>query len=314
MAMVVLVGTLLLSISLTTGDTKTKKCTFNGKRIAVNDVAFQMVENCVELVCTLNEDNKPRLFMRHIDGCSLIATTTPAPTTPSVPKCNYKQFGKEHTAMLKRNKDCKFHKTGVTEEQKQIILKTHNDLRTKIARGQEKQGNPGPQPKATNMRELVWNDQLAEVAQAWAEQCPKTHDLPMNRRICDGAYRNTGQNIYNNLGHTDQHLWESAVKSWYGEVEFMPNTDVGTYQAPATGGVIGHYTQVVWAKTTEVGCGAIYYTAEQKGVTYPNSKKYICNYGPAGNYMRAALYDVGKTASKCENGKSTNFPFLCTAF
>ncbi|CAL4085498.1 unnamed protein product, partial [Meganyctiphanes norvegica] len=288
---------------------KNKKCVFNKKKIAVGEVAYKMEENCVELVCT-KVGTKVMLTLEHIDGCSFIVTTTPAPTTPAKPKCNYKPFGEKHTMNLKRNKACKFHRSGVTEEQKQIILKTHNDLRTKIARGQEKQGNPGPQPKATNMREMVWNDQLAEVAQAWAEQCAKGHDLMNNRRICDSTYRTVGQNVFNNLGHADVHLWENAVKAWYGEVEHMPNTDVSSYQDPPTG-IIGHYTQVVWAKTYEVGCGGIHYTMEKNGVTYPNSKKYICNYGPGGNYNKAKIYEAGKTASKCENGKSANYPFLC---
>jgi len=288
-----------------------KKCNWNGKKYAVGEVIYQMVENCVELICSQGV-NKPIMKLTTIDGCGKKETTTQAPTTPAPPpKCNYKQFGEGHTMRLKKNKNCKFHKAGVTEEEKIIIVKTHNDLRTKIAQGKEKSGAPGPQPKASNMKEMVWNDQLAEVAQAWAEQCPKTHDHPMNRRICDGDYKNTGQNIFNNLGHADKHMWEKAVQFWYDEVEYMPNTDVDTYQAPSSGKMIGHYTQVVWAKTYEVGCGAIYYTIEKNGVKYPNSKKYICNYGPAGNYNKATIYEVGRPTSKCENGKSTNFPFLC---
>lgn len=34
-----------------------------------------------------------------------------------------------------------------------------------MARGDETAGDPGPQPKGANIRELKWNDELADVAQ-----------------------------------------------------------------------------------------------------------------------------------------------------
>ena len=46
-------------------------------------------------------------------------------------------------------------------------MKKHNDLRSKVANGRETRGNDGPQPKASNMIELIWNDELAEVAQRY---------------------------------------------------------------------------------------------------------------------------------------------------
>ena len=48
---------------------------------------------------------------------------------------------------------------------KDAIVKKHNDLRSNVAKGKEKLGVNGRQPKAANMRQMVWNDELAEVAQ-----------------------------------------------------------------------------------------------------------------------------------------------------
>ena len=50
---------------------------------------------------------------------------------------------------------------------KDAIVQKHNELRAKVANGEEKLGQPAGtgQPKASNMRQLVWNDELAEVAQ-----------------------------------------------------------------------------------------------------------------------------------------------------
>ena len=46
-------------------------------------------------------------------------------------------------------------------------MKKHNEQRSKVANGLETRGNDGPQPKASNMMELAWNDELAEVAQRY---------------------------------------------------------------------------------------------------------------------------------------------------
>ncbi len=37
----------------------------------------------------------------------------------------------------------------------ETVVKAHNDLRRKVAKGEEKRGNPGPQPSASNMMKLV---------------------------------------------------------------------------------------------------------------------------------------------------------------
>lgn len=50
---------------------------------------------------------------------------------------------------------------------KDSIVSKHNELRAKVANGQEDRGVDGAQPKAANMMELVWSDDLAEVAQRY---------------------------------------------------------------------------------------------------------------------------------------------------
>ena len=45
----------------------------------------------------------------------------------------------------------------------------------------------------------------------------------------------------------------------------------------ATGKVCGHYTQVVWKTSTEVGCG--------KAMCADKSQVWACQYTPAGNYV-----------------------------
>jgi hypothetical protein len=44
----------------------------------------------------------------------------------------------------------------------------------------------------------------------------------------------------------------------------------------------GHFTQVVWKKSTQLGCGAAEGTATLDGTTF-NAFYVVCHYNPAGN-------------------------------
>ena len=45
-----------------------------------------------------------------------------------------------------------------------ILLRPKSKM-LQVASGSEIRGDPGPQPSGSNIRELVWNDELARVAQ-----------------------------------------------------------------------------------------------------------------------------------------------------
>ena len=66
---------------------------------------------------------------------------------------------------------------------KDAIVQKHNDLRARVANGDETLGKPEGtgQPKASNMRQLVWNDELAVVAQRYLTDCPETEVV---RSLC----------------------------------------------------------------------------------------------------------------------------------
>nr|XP_006826071.1 PREDICTED: uncharacterized protein LOC102806400 [Saccoglossus kowalevskii] len=50
-----------------------------------------------------------------------------------------------------------------THEQKRAIVETHNMLRREVI------------PEASNMRKMVWDDDLAQLAQDWSEECIFAH-------------------------------------------------------------------------------------------------------------------------------------------
>ncbi|KAH7982486.1 hypothetical protein HPB52_005293 [Rhipicephalus sanguineus] len=74
--------------------------------------------------------------------------------------------GVVHTACQPRNRNCTILLRGLSNREKKDFLRRHNKLRSLIAMGRLKGFKP-----AANMYELVWDDELAEVAQALADQC-----------------------------------------------------------------------------------------------------------------------------------------------
>ncbi|CAG2054148.1 unnamed protein product [Timema podura] len=64
----------------------------------------------------------------------------------------------------------------LSQEEKEIIVNIHNRMRSDVALGKEMKGEPGPQPQASDMMQMVWDDELARIAQQWADQCTPVHD------------------------------------------------------------------------------------------------------------------------------------------
>ncbi|KAK7873921.1 hypothetical protein R5R35_012935 [Gryllus longicercus] len=194
---------------------------------------------------------------------------------------------------------------GVPADQQGAIVEVHNKLRDQIAQGKETRGSPGPQPPAANMLRMTWDDELAQVAQRWADQCNYQHDA------CRNVPRfYVGQNLYIKIqwpcsSMDSKQYWEEAILAWYNEVAQFDKNSVGSLKG-ASG--TGHYTQVVWANTNRVGCG---FSLFQDGNQC--KKYYVCNYGPGGNILTQPVYKAGTARSACPSAtaRDARFPNLC---
>jgi len=191
---------------------------------------------------------------------------------------------------------------GITKDaDKQAIVDAHNALRRKVAKGLETEGAPGPQPSAANMMELEWDDELASWAQLWVEQCTSGHDK--DRVIASGVNGYVGQNRYDNWnsGYSATRDYAKYVQAWFDEVKDWPASYTSSFRSTAA--TTGHYTQVVWGKTSKVGCGFIAWKSGlQSDAQYPYRQAFVCNYWVAGNFMGAPLYIEGTAASQCPSG------------
>lgn len=148
----------------------------------------------------------------------------------------------------------------VTATHKQTLLQTHNAARA-----------------AVGVAPLGWSNTVAASAQTWADTlegqgCKMRHS----------SNRPYGENL--------AYAWTSrssapldpanAVDRWVAEQSdytYWSNTC-------APGAVCGHYTQVVWAESTQLGCGVA--VCADDGFT----QLWVCQYNPPGNFVGERPY------------------------
>jgi len=204
---------------------------------------------------------------------------------------------------------------GITNQaDKNVIVAKHNELRRKVAKGLETKGLNGQgQPAATDMNELKWSDELAEIAQRWADQCTWGH----SKQDGTSQYKYVGQNMAFGAGSgpASDPGFANFVQNWYDEVSDWPADNVASFSKAGVpkGKMVGHYTQTVWGATKEVGCGYVSFNnpdhSMSHGGKYPYMRMLICNYGTSGNFGGHPLYTAGTTASDCKFGSNDG---LCT--
>jgi pathogenesis-related protein 1 len=118
---------------------------------------------------------------------------------------------------------------------------------------------------------VTWSNELAAQARAWAERCQFDH-----------SKTDLGENL---SARTDMADPEVIVAAWAAEGESF---DYARNRC-ASGEVCGHYTQVVWRDSTQIGCGVA-----QCGGGGPFGDHewvmWVCNYSPAGNWSGQRPY------------------------
>ncbi|KAL3267376.1 hypothetical protein HHI36_011507 [Cryptolaemus montrouzieri] len=188
---------------------------------------------------------------------------------------------------------------------RQYVLDLHNHLRNKVATGNETRNE---QPSAANMMVMKYNKELENIAQCWANAC---HGSPLIHDHCRRTeeYEHVGQNLgFINSSVADFDLKKSMkllVTLWYDEVQNFDNEWVNETDDRGPDVVVGHYTQMVWAETSEIGCATTYYTSVANDTTW-HHLLLVCNYGPGGNYLGLPVYEVGEPCSNCPRHLKNN--------
>ena len=111
---------------------------------------------------------------------------------------------------------------------------------------------------------LTWSKDLAKYAQEWADHIAETGKLEHRPK---GKY---GENLA--AGQAEDYGTREAAATWLKEKEAY---DAGERELEK----VGHYTQMVWSRTTRIGAGkAVIKAGPMKGWTV-----IVCNYDPRGN-------------------------------
>ncbi|XP_072399645.1 venom allergen 5-like [Diabrotica undecimpunctata] len=211
--------------------------------------------------------------------------------------CSLRCGPDEHTVCRRRNVQCgpgpqcssNFRPIHLTDDDRRYILHLHNNLRNKVATGQEKRGN---QPSASNMKALSYNRELESIAQCLTNTCNFAHDKC--RRTAQWSWVGQNLGIRWTKGYVEnvRSVITDVINSWYNEDKDFRSWGVSRYGFNAR---VGHYTQQVWANTDHIGC-AITFFVNSDGW---NTHLMACNYGPGGNYQGQAIYKQGSPASNC---------------
>ncbi|MBI3924850.1 MAG: SCP-like extracellular [Armatimonadetes bacterium] len=128
------------------------------------------------------------------------------------------------------------------------VLQLHNDSRAEV----------GVEP-------VKWSYELAAHAQEWADHLAATGSF--GHRPDDRF----GENLA--MGSTAEQavgMWLAERPRYHGETITAQNFSL-----------FGHYTQMIWRDTREIGCG------KAKG---PNGVIWVCSYDPGGNVIGQKPY------------------------
>ena len=131
--------------------------------------------------------------------------------------------------------------------------------------------------------EVRWSETLQNDAENWAAELKASNSCKMKH----GA---SGENLYwagpqqtaNARDTAGDWIWQNSLQaiseaavvgSWDSEKQWYDH-DTNSCNAPA-GKSCGHYTQVVWRNSLEIGCA--------KAICDDFSQVWVCRYKPAGN-------------------------------
>jgi pathogenesis-related protein 1 len=129
---------------------------------------------------------------------------------------------------------------------------------------------------------LVWSDVLAEYAGNWAVRLAENNNCHMRH----SRTRLYGENLY----HASAVQWsdgkrevqkisaQHVVKRWQREEH---DYDHRTKKC-RKGALCGHYTQIIWKNTKELGCGM--------AICADKGQIWVCTYSPPGNFIGESAY------------------------
>jgi hypothetical protein len=143
------------------------------------------------------------------------------------------------------------------------MLRAHNDLRVHHC-----------------VAPLTWSNELAQAAQAYAEKCVLNMHGSSGENLADAWTEMNGKPVLPAVPDKQafQQTWACEVNNY----DFANPTFKSGFTANCKD-VNGHFTQVVWKDTCQLGCGrATCEMRDDQGVVHMGTH-WVCRYKPPGN-------------------------------
>nr|VZI40302.1 unnamed protein product [Spirometra erinaceieuropaei] len=156
-----------------------------------------------------------------------------------------------------------------------IIMEYHNLARKSVY------------PGAADMQTMTYDKKLEKLAEEWVSQCVYEH--PTSER-----YKPYGQNLAVAGNRDPLDSLHIAMTLWYAERAEYLGKENYCLQQPCT-----HYTAMIWANTTKVGCA--YNRCDH--IFGMKTFLWACQYYPRGNWIGDEPYRKGNACSKCRRGQ-----------
>ncbi|KAK5976980.1 hypothetical protein GCK32_003766 [Trichostrongylus colubriformis] len=180
----------------------------------------------------------------------------------------------------------------ITKEIRLKIINMHNYRRSRLAQGLVPNGKTGGNlPAGSNIFRMTYNMELERAAQAYANTCPSngSTSLPTMGENFASIPSNTME-VYDCV--------VSAIKSFWSQIrtESINSKVMFTEQLMMSSNGPLKFTQMAWANTHDVGCGAQRCAA---------NTVVVCRYSPRGNIVNESIYTRGPMCSTCLYGGCT---------